>query len=63
MRLPTLALVGGVGLGQEALLRDSETGSFGAGMTDAVLAATDGLQFHGTPWIPRTGYQRRTLPE
>jgi 3-oxoacyl-[acyl-carrier-protein] synthase I len=45
MRLPTLALVGGVGLAQEALLRDSETGSFGAGITDAVLAATQGLQF------------------
>lgn len=41
---PTLAIVGGVGLAQETLLRDSETGSFGAGMIEAVLAATEGLQ-------------------
>lgn len=41
---PTLAVVSGVGLGQETLLRDSETGSFGVGMTDAVLGATEHLQ-------------------
>jgi 3-oxoacyl-[acyl-carrier-protein] synthase-1 len=40
----TLAVVGGVGLAQETLLRDSETGSFGVGMTEAVLGATEGLQ-------------------
>lgn len=42
--LQPLARIGGVGLGQETLLRDSETGCFGAGMSDAVLAATQGLQ-------------------
>src|SRR5262249_46460325 len=40
----TLAVVGGVGLAQETLLRDSETGSFGMGMTEAVRAAAGGLQ-------------------
>jgi 3-oxoacyl-[acyl-carrier-protein] synthase I len=39
-----LATLAGVGLAQESLLRDSETGSFGAGMTAAVLAATEALE-------------------
>jgi 3-oxoacyl-[acyl-carrier-protein] synthase I len=39
-----LATLEGVGLAQERLLRDSDTGSFGAGMTEAVLGATAGLQ-------------------
>jgi 3-oxoacyl-[acyl-carrier-protein] synthase-1 len=42
--LQPLAILSGVGTAQEALLRDSETGSFGAGMTRAVLGATEGLQ-------------------
>jgi 3-oxoacyl-[acyl-carrier-protein] synthase-1 len=41
--LQSLAVLGGVGTAQETLLRDSETGSFGAGMTQAVLGATEGL--------------------
>ena len=44
LRLPTLAVVSGVGLAQESLLRDSETGCFGAGMSQAVMGATQGLQ-------------------
>jgi 3-oxoacyl-[acyl-carrier-protein] synthase I len=39
-----LAVLGGVGTAQETLLRDSETGSFGAGMTQAVLGAIEALQ-------------------
>jgi 3-oxoacyl-[acyl-carrier-protein] synthase I len=39
-----LATLTGVGLGLERLLRDSETGSFGVGMIEAVRAATAGLQ-------------------
>jgi 3-oxoacyl-[acyl-carrier-protein] synthase I len=39
-----LATLVGVGLAQETLLRDSETGSFGVGMTQAVLGAAAGLQ-------------------
>jgi 3-oxoacyl-[acyl-carrier-protein] synthase-1 len=39
-----LATLAGVGLAQETFLRNSETGSFGAGMTEAVRAATSGLQ-------------------
>ncbi len=42
--LPTLAIVGGIGVAQETLLRNSETGSFGVGMSEAVIAATRGLQ-------------------
>jgi 3-oxoacyl-[acyl-carrier-protein] synthase I len=42
--LQALAVLGGVGTAQETLLRHSETGSFGAGMTQAVLGATQGLQ-------------------
>jgi 3-oxoacyl-[acyl-carrier-protein] synthase-1 len=52
--LPSLAVIAGVGLAQESLLRDSETGSFGVGLSEAVLGATQGLQ------LPRdavdTGY-------
>jgi 3-oxoacyl-[acyl-carrier-protein] synthase-1 len=44
LRLPTLALLGGVGIGQESLLRDSDTGTFGVGMSRAVLGATEGLE-------------------
>lgn len=44
LRLPSLASVGGVGTARESLLRTSETGSFGAAMTEAVLAATKGLR-------------------
>lgn len=42
--LPTLAVVKGVGTAKESLLRDSETGSFGNGMSQAVLNATNALQ-------------------
>jgi 3-oxoacyl-[acyl-carrier-protein] synthase-1 len=42
--LAPLAVVGGVGLAEETLLRDSDTGSFGVGMSAAVEAATKGLQ-------------------
>lgn len=44
MRLPVLARVLGIGIAVESLLRGSETGSFGEGMTAAVLGATDGLR-------------------
>ena len=40
--LPALAIVEGVGTGRETLLRDSETGSLGAGMSDAVFRALQG---------------------
>lgn len=39
----SLASVVGVGLGQEKRLRDSETGSLGEGLTEAVLHAATGL--------------------
>ena len=44
MGVAPLATLNGVGLAQETLLRDSETGSFGRGMTEAVLGATAGLR-------------------
>jgi 3-oxoacyl-[acyl-carrier-protein] synthase-1 len=44
MGVETLATLSGVALAQETLLRDSETGSFGAGMTEAVRGATAGLR-------------------
>lgn len=45
--LPALATVSGVGTSQESLLRDSETGSFGRGMSQAITAATHGLRLPG----------------
>jgi 3-oxoacyl-[acyl-carrier-protein] synthase-1 len=41
--LQPLALLTGVALGKETLLRDSETGSFGVGMSQAVTGATQSL--------------------
>ncbi|WNG54438.1 hypothetical protein F0U59_06305 [Archangium gephyra] len=49
LRLPQLAIVRGVGTAQERLLRDSDTGSFGVGMTQAVRGAVAGLD------LPREG--------
>jgi 3-oxoacyl-[acyl-carrier-protein] synthase-1 len=49
LRLPQLAIVRGVGTAQECNLRDSETGSFGIGMTQAVEGAIAGLD------LPREG--------
>lgn len=46
-RLPCLAHVAGIGIAQERLSRDSETGSFGVGMTEAVLRAAEGLALPG----------------
>ncbi|KIG17739.1 3-oxoacyl-(acyl-carrier-protein) synthase [Enhygromyxa salina] len=43
LRWPSLAVLGGVGTGHEAQLRDSDMGSFGVGMTHAVLSAAAGL--------------------
>ncbi|MCY1045725.1 hypothetical protein OV208_30710 [Corallococcus sp. bb12-1] len=43
LRLPPLATVRGVRTAQEVQLRDSPTGSFGAGMTQAVQGAVAGL--------------------
>jgi 3-oxoacyl-[acyl-carrier-protein] synthase-1 len=43
LRLPQLAVVRGARTAQERLLRDSDTGSFGAGMTQAVAGAVAGL--------------------
>jgi 3-oxoacyl-[acyl-carrier-protein] synthase-1 len=48
-RLPRLAVVRGVGTAREALLRDSDTGSFGVGMARAVEGAVTGLA------LPRDG--------
>lgn len=42
LRLPSLGLVDGVATAQETLLRESETGSFGVGMTRAVTGALGG---------------------
>lgn len=42
--LPPLAIVRGARTAQEARLRESETGSFGVGMTQAVLGAVAGLE-------------------
>lgn len=44
LRLPVLATITGVGTSQESLLRDSETGSFGQGMSQAIVGATEGLR-------------------
>lgn len=49
LRLPPLAIVAGTGTARETKLRDSEIGSFGIGMTQAVLGATRELQ------LPRDG--------
>ncbi|WNG48108.1 hypothetical protein F0U60_31190 [Archangium minus] len=49
LRLPQLAIVRGVRTAQERLLRDSDTGSFGVGMTQAVQGAVAGLD------LPREG--------
>jgi 3-oxoacyl-[acyl-carrier-protein] synthase-1 len=43
LRLPQLAIVRGTGTAQESLLRDSDTGSFGVAMTQAVKGAVAGL--------------------
>lgn len=43
LRLPQLAIVRGARTAQEQLLRDSDTGSFGVGMTQAVQGAIAGL--------------------
>lgn len=43
LRLPQLAIVRGSCAAQERLLRDSDTGSFGVGMTQAVQGAVAGL--------------------
>ncbi|MEM7435255.1 MAG: hypothetical protein AAF436_08905, partial [Myxococcota bacterium] len=42
--LPSLASVVGVGTGRETLLRDSDTGPFGVGMSEAVIGAAAGLR-------------------
>ena len=42
--LPCLASLSGVGTAQETLLRDSDTGSFGVGMAEAVVRAASGLR-------------------
>ncbi|NMO19535.1 hypothetical protein HPC49_29410 [Pyxidicoccus fallax] len=47
--LPRLAVVQGVHTAQERLLRDSSSGSFGVGMTQAVEGAVEGLS------LPREG--------
>ena len=47
--LPPLAYITGIGTAQEALLRDSETGTFGEGMSRAVLDAAAGLLCQATP--------------
>jgi 3-oxoacyl-[acyl-carrier-protein] synthase I len=44
LQLPALALVTGVRMAWEDLLRDSETGTFGVGMSEAVLGAAAGLK-------------------
>ena len=49
LRLHRLAIVRGVGTARERQLRDSDTGSFGVGMTQAVEAAVEGLD------LPREG--------
>ncbi|QRK06690.1 hypothetical protein JQX13_42545 [Archangium violaceum] len=49
LRLPQLAIVRGARTAQERLLRDSDTGSFGVGMTQAVQGAVAGLD------LPREG--------
>ncbi|HYO71100.1 MAG TPA: hypothetical protein VEU33_33970 [Archangium sp.] len=43
LRIPQLAVVRGVRTAQERLLRDSDTGSFGVGMTQAIQGAVAGL--------------------
>ncbi len=43
LRLPQLAIVRGACTAQERLLRDSDTGSFGVGMTQAVQGSVAGL--------------------
>ena len=47
LRMPCLARIVGVGNAREPLLRDSETGSFGKGMSEAVLRAGAGLSLPG----------------
>jgi 3-oxoacyl-[acyl-carrier-protein] synthase-1 len=49
LRLPQLAIVRGTCTAQESHLRDSDTGSFGVGMTQAVKGAVAGLDLsrHG----------------
>jgi 3-oxoacyl-[acyl-carrier-protein] synthase I len=42
--LPSKATIGGVGVSNETLPPESETGSFGIGMTNAIKAAVAGLQ-------------------
>ncbi len=42
--LSSLASVTGIGTAQESLLRDSDTGSFGVGMAEAVVRAATGLR-------------------
>lgn len=49
LRLPQLAILRGVCTAREARLRDSETGSLGVGMTQAVRGAVAGLE------LPREG--------
>ncbi|PTL82724.1 hypothetical protein [Vitiosangium sp. GDMCC 1.1324] len=43
LRLPQLAIMRGASTAQERLLRDSDTGSFGVGMTQALQGAIAGL--------------------
>ncbi|HVG60018.1 MAG TPA: hypothetical protein VNA24_15785 [Hyalangium sp.] len=45
LSLPQLAIVRGACTAQESLLRDSDTGSLGVGMTQAVKGAVAGLEF------------------
>ncbi|MEM7152012.1 MAG: hypothetical protein AAF799_04180 [Myxococcota bacterium] len=54
--LPCLASLDGVGLAREALLRDSDTGSFGQGLSHAVSQAAHALS------TPTWGRRRRPRP-
>lgn len=47
--LPVLATIEGIGIAHETLLRTSDSGSFGAGMSEAVESATQALE------LPRDG--------
>ena len=44
---PILATVAGIGIAQETLLRTSDSGSFGVGMSEAVIGATESLHLPG----------------
>ncbi len=47
LRWPNLGTIAGVATARETLLRDSETGSFGRGLTEAVERATQGIRSAG----------------